>query len=1006
MAPPDPPAAPVPPAGPARPAAAVRRPLLLGWQPVAGQWFPAEGRDDAARAASLISAWRPGSLAWRFAQGDLLRYPAAVQQACDALPGWPLRRDGAALCSAALTDAERRRLPAADLWLVVGGEVLALQLAQARPLDPSEWLDLQGITLHDTLDCRDTLPPLADPAPPARPLREVLGPAVPPASAAQQAFLRRLERDSEPPQDGPPAPGESAASPTGPGPVRPWRWRAALGVAAAAAATALVLLAARGSDAAQPLTGLLLGLLILALLAGLLHRLGAGGSPGRQEQAGTAGSPHPASPAGTQQAGPAVGPGEPAAEAHAEVTRGPGTATPPAAPAVPPRHTAAAHRLPPTWRRWLARLALATGLAHWVRQRQAAYLRHLVRLFEAGRLHEALRHAIPLARGGTSSAGQAFGVPSPRTELRFSRGSGGGGAAIHVSGEVGSHLRQLYRQAFERLAREGRIDEAAFVLGELLQERAEALDYLEANQRLAQAAELALAWDRPAELIVRLLCLAGQWRRAVEVARRDRAFATTVMQMEGRWPDAAHRLRGDWGEALAQQGDWLAAVNAVWPVEALRTQARAWLEAAEAAGGELGARALAQRALLLPDTLERHAAHLRALLDDRSLGRERAALAEALLAAAAQGEGSRRLAAALVPAVLADYAQGHTRLFRQDLQRLVALSGDALLQADLPATDWPQARHPPLLRLDEVLECEAPEPGALPVLDAVALEGQCHLLALGEAGVLLLDAAGRHLHRFTVPAHRLVIAQSRQVALALARRDRLWRVSRIDLAQRRTSDLGACELDCFADEFDGLAWTVARGTRLLVLDTGRSLQDVLWQVADLPGPVLALSQGATAEHVMVGRELWTYQLPQRRLERRVDLPPAGPSLRQRLLHRQHGLLDLHVSGAAGPLHLRWTGRLDAPFPWPPDEAADLARLQAWTGGDWLVLLAQGGGDCKLLWAPLHGSRRTTVRARLRWPAGGPVRLRCCGAAWLVFDDHGRLLHLDTARSEVLRLSVQ
>jgi hypothetical protein len=977
--------------------------MLLGWQPVAGLWFPAEGRDDAARAGSLISAWRPGSQAWRFAQGDLLRYPVTVQQACDALPGWPLRRDGATLCSAALTDAERGRLPAADLWLVVGGEVLALQLAQARPLDPSEWLDLQGITLHDTLDCRDTLPPLADPEPPARPLREVLGPAVPPASAAQQAFLRRL---AEPDAVQPP---RRQAEPA---PRR--RWPAALGVAAAA-----LLLAALADATSGPLTGMLLGLLILALLAWMLRRLGSTGSPGRQDTPRSTGGPRPSGPAGPRQATTPQGStpaaaGEPAADTGTGSAFPPGAGAPPAAPAVPLQPTAAATaatatapRRPLPWRRWLARLARATGLAHWVRQRQAAYLRHLVRLFEAGQLHEALRHAIPLARGDSTSAGQAFGVPSPRTDLRFSRGSsGGGGAAIHVSGEVGSHLRHLYRQAFERLAREGRIDEAAFVLGELLQERAEALDYLEANQRLAQAAELALAWDRPAELIVRLLCLAGQWRRAVEVARRDRAFATAVLQMEARWPDAARRLRGDWGEALAQQGDWLAAVNAVWPVEALRTQAQAWLEAAEAAGGELGARALIQRALLLPDTLERHAARLRTLLDDRSLGHERAALAEALLAVSTHGEGSRRLAAALVPAVLADYAQGHTRLYSEGLQRLVALSGDALLQADLPATDWPQASHPPLLRHNDVLECEAPEPGALPVLDAVALESQCHLLALGEAGVLLLDAAGRHLHRFAVPAHRLVIAQSRQVALALARRDRLWRVSRIDLAQRRTSDLGACELDCFADEFDGIAWTVARGTRLLVLDTGRTLQDVLWQVADLPGPVLALSQGATAEHVMVGREMWTYQLPQRRLEQRADLPPAGPSLRQRLLHRQRGLLDIHVSGAAGPLHLQWTGSLDTPFPWPPDEAADLTRLQAWTGGDWLVLLAQGGEDRKLLWTPFRGNRRATVRARLRWPAAGPVRLRCCGNAWLVFDDHGRLLHLDTARSEVLRLSVQ
>ena len=159
---------------------------------------------------------------------------------------------------------------------------------------------------------------------------------------------------------------------------------------------------------------------------------------------------------------------------------------------------------------------------------------------------------------------------------------------MHLGDDLESHLRRLYRQAFERLAREGRIDEAVFVLAELLQARREALDYLEAHQRHAQAAELALAWDQPADLIVRLHCLAGDWRRAVAVARRDGAFANAVLQLEKKWPDAAHRLRGEWGEALAQQGDWLAAVNAVWPVQALRAQALAWLQAAESAEGRTG----------------------------------------------------------------------------------------------------------------------------------------------------------------------------------------------------------------------------------------------------------------------------------------------------------------------------------------------------------------------------------------------------------------------------------
>ena len=248
--------------------------------------------------------------------------------------------------------------------------------------------------------------------------------------------------------------------------------------------------------------------------------------------------------------------------------------------------------------------------------------------------------------------------------------------------------------------------------------------------------------------------------------------------------------------------------------------------------------------------------------DERGLHIERAALAEALLAAASHGDAARALAAAVTGAVLADQAQGLGRLDKKALQNLVTLGGDALLQADLPSADWPAARRQPLSLRDEVLADTAPEPGAHALFDAVPLGDRRHLVALGEAGAVVVDAAGRTLTRFNVPAEQLVIAHSRQQALALARRDGLWRVSRLDLAQRRVSDLGVVELDHFAGEFDGLGWTVARGTRLQVLDTGRGLHDVLWQVPDLPGPVQALATSAELELVVTAR-------------RAVDLPPAA-----------------------------------------------------------------------------------------------------------------------------------
>ncbi len=945
--------APLPWGGEVSPGAQVSRPLLKGWQPVAGLWFPAGGRSEAARAGGLVTAWRPGSSAWRFAQGDLLRYPAAAVVPCEALSGWPLRRDGEALCSAFLTGAERSRLPVADLWLVLGGEVLALHLADAAPLDPAEWLDLRGLALHDTYDCREALPPAVVLAPPARSVREVLGDAVPPASAEQAAFLRRLaqRQSGHRPARGLPDLASRARRP---------------------GALALLVL----------MLGLAFGLAVDGW-QGLMQLLACVGLGLRGHAAWRLLRQPPAGAAGAQAV--------------------------PARPAVPARRAGGVR--PQRWRQWLVRLAVTSRLSVWLGQQQAAYLRRMLRMFDEGRLDDALRHAIPLG-GEAGSLGQAFGVPGPRADLGLRR-QPGATTTMHLGDDLESHLRRLYRQAFERLAREGRVDEAVFVLAELLQARREALDYLEAHQRHAQAAELALAWDQPADLIVRLHCLAGDWRRAVAVARRDRAFANAVLQLEKKWPDAARRLRGEWGEALAQQGDWLAAVNAVWPVEALRAKALEWLQAAESAEGELGARALVQRALLLPDTLDRHAARLQALRDERGLHRERGALAEALLAAASHGEAPRALAAALTGAVLADQAQGQGRLAKKALQSLVTLGGDALLQADLPSADWPAPPRQPLSLRDEVLVGEAPEPGAQALLDAVPLGDRRHLVALGEAGVLIVDAAGRTLTRFNVPAQRLVIAHSRQQALALAHRDGLWRVSRLDLVRRHVSDLGVCELDHFAEEFDGLGWTVARGSRLQVLDTGRGLHEVLWQVPDLPGPVRALSTSADVEQVVVGGELWTYHLPQRRLAARDAWPKTAEPQPRRLLNAQRGLVSLYVHTAdPAALQVSWhvagsAGRIALP-------RADAQQVLAHTAGDWLVLVWReaatdaSGAPCRTAcWIRLSaGAPQATPRATVRWPADGALSLRACGSAWLLFDDRGRLLQLDTASSEVMRLAVQ
>jgi hypothetical protein len=941
-------------------AAQVQRPLLQGRQAVDALWFPAAWFDEAAAAARLLAGWRTGSRAFRFDAGLVLRFATAIDVSCEAAGGWALSRDGGALASAPLSDAERAQLPAADLWIVTGARVHALHWSEARVVDPADWLDIDGYALHDTYDCRAAVSDLPTVIAPPRDLRTVLAGAVPPPSPAQVEFLRRL--------------GAGQALTTRRRKLLSdrfvWPALAAGAVLAVAKVAQFSWPPDRPRAASAPASsdfGLALGAALIAALAGLAFAsrgfwIVPMGARGRSAAAAPADS-LPARPRPGQVA-------------------------------------------PQRWRGLLARLAIALQLSRLLGYRQAAYLSKLFRMFEQGDLDQALRHAIPLGAAG-AGLGQAFGVPAPRASLTLS-GATGPGARLAIGKDLEERLKTLYRQSFERLDRAGRIDEAVFVLAELLRAHKEALDYLEQHERFAQAAELALAWHMTPDLIVRLHCLAGDWRTALAVARRDNAFANTTLQLAAKWPDAAKRLRLEWAEALAVRGDWLQAVEVIWPIKEARDQAASWLRSAEAAGGALGARGLVRRAALLPDTMGRYAETVTALRDGPDAANERNAVAEALLAQREQSAETSRLASLLTGAILADHALGRGRLGRKELQDLVAKANDPLLMADLPSPSLPGAAREPLLRQSTPLRLVAPEAGTQAILDAVPLDADRYLIALGEAGCIIVDRFGRTLARFAVPCEKLVIASSRQVALALARRDTLWRVSRLDLANRRIADLGMLACRFFADEFDGIAWSVATEDRLYVLDTERSLREVLWQVSVAPARITALTHSPQLEQIVVNdgtaAMLWLYLLPERRLVARDQRIEPSPVAQFQVLSAG----GFHVDGwvgatAAGTvaIHLHQNGQVRQ-FPLDDGPAPDGAVAAA--GTSW-IMVGVAGADARLRWHLIyHGN--DGISAEIDWPDPLAAGTRQAGADCVMFDRRGRLLHLDTMTSRTIGLTLR
>lgn len=916
---------------------AVRQPVFSGVHRAAGLWFDAERLSVEVRAQRLLASWRQGAQAFRFVDGDLLRFSAEAILHSAHAPGEVLCRiDGDRLCSAPLVREERAELGDADLILVRDAHIHGLCLREAVALDPSQWIPLDDFALHETLDFSDPPAIVQVESLDGKSARSVFDKHVPAAARERDALLRAFADAGNQ--------GGGAAS-----------------------------RGHRGSRGGSGVAGKLRG-----WIAGLATKA--------------------------------------AESVH-----------------TPPQESSGPSRL----RQALTRLALASRLSTLIGHQQSKYLQRMLRHFDNGDLREALRHAIPI-NGDGGSRGQSFSTPGRRDNLELDRRAPGGSYGIHVPLDLQQHLHRVYRQAFERLDREGRIDEAAFVLAELLNARQECLDYLERHGRTAQAAELALGWNMPSATSIRLLLLAGDWHRAVQMARRDNSFASLIPQLSQQHPALAARMRVAWGEALADRGEWLAAIDAVWPVTEARNLAAGWLSIAERGGETLSASALVRRAALLPETLEHHRERILALSDPDTTPDVRDAVAQALLTVDASSTALSEIALRILPALAADRAENRNLLGLTQFQRLLARAGDLALSADMPDWRMPSTTSPQCHWGNaQTSPPTVPAPGLMPIADVVPLPYQRYLVALGEAGLMVIDRRGRVLQRYTAPCHRIVIADNGAIALAVAGREQVVRVTRIDLDRRHANDLGTLVLQHFAPRFDGIGWSIVSDGRLLVLDTGKSLRDVLWHVGDLPGPVADSHYGATHELHLIGNqsdwELWSYHLPERRLisrntvatspDQHILLAPPARAIETLVRQLEDGTLIVEYLGsdAGSPQSVTFQPRTSpgitsfaAQFDYDPSLKQVRARLPIpdtrpptridlshTEHGLWLAATLADG---RTAFAIFRHDDGLCMKQGL-WPADAVLQMREYAEGVLVYDTSGRLLDLSPRRPASITLSL-
>jgi hypothetical protein len=674
-------------------------------------------------------------------------------------------------------------------------------------------------------------------------------------------------------------------------------------------------------------------------------------------------------------------------------------------PPAPAKASSFADRVAKSLRHWLVSLLIRARLSRIIGRKQAEYVQRMMEMFERGDLTEALRHAIPLGGKDGLPASPALGVPSARADLRISLGSAVSSSALLLGGDLWDQLQRLYRAAFERLSGEGRIEEAAFILAELLQSSEEAVAFLERHGRTRAAAELAEARELPPGLVVRQWFLAGERARAVRIARRFRAFSDALLRLKGH-PEEPE-LRCLWAEELAETGNYAAAVEVIWPIAGEQKRAAAWIEAAIEQGGEPAARMLVRKIALLPETFHTVRAQVLALLRDRTPNAptDRRAFANALLHGP-RTPATEVLARPAARALVEDGARFGDSITQTLVSQLAAFSGDDALRIDLPT--WPAVVRPWLRSLDtkRSIAIDAADTGTLPVFDAAYLPNGQIALALGEAGVRVLrrrpDDAFFHLDQ---PAHHLVVADRGDRALALASRDEAFRVARLDLIGRRTEVWCEAIVTAFAPDFDGAEWVVADSNRLLSIDAADPRFEAL-RAFPLDGHAFRIARSPSACAVFAEDRaerggLWLrFELPEWTLRARKPCPLTEPDFK---LGQGFGLHTNAVASLAGParLTLRWSNEADterrldlATFADPPLSPSSIELCPGWVA---CAFHAKAGVVVRLF-----DDIELKERATITLGGARNVCLRLWNETLTVGDDRGRVLVIELAHGSVIR----
>lgn len=510
-------------------------------------------------------------------------------------------------------------------------------------------------------------------------------------------------------------------------------------------------------------------------------------------------------------------------------------------------------------------------------RRQAKYLAEMMEKFESGDLSEALKYAVPLedmqALRDFMEKPTSLFLPRPRSNLQISFGQNAGGSTINLEGEWFEHLRQLYRQSFERLEAQGRLEEAAFVLAELLKSNAEAVEFLSKHGKFRLAAELAEARNLPKETVVRQWFLAGEKMRAVRLAILHNCFEYAVTKLEQENSAVGAELREVWAESLAESGNFPAAVDVIWKLEERRERAKEWMEKTIEFGGAPAARMLARKIMLFPENFNEIKEKFQEIIqdDEPEAIEKRNAFARSVFKQSINDE-LRTLLRPLARKILSDALKTSQSLELKEFRELVVMAKDNALRTDLPT--FPQLLSPAASGGCFEITISAGDKGASFIYDACLLPDGKIALALGEVGVKILSRYAKTIAYFDQPAQKLVISDFSNKAIALAKRGETLRLARIDFIERRAEFWCDARLDVFTPNFDGNTWFVGLKDEFYAIDANAKNFEALWRVPDVGATVHSVARSAGQVKFLTlntkGFETWWYELPSLTLRSRNE----------------------------------------------------------------------------------------------------------------------------------------